>query len=244
MDLESKQDVRRRHIKQIVVFSVIIAVVIALYFVLDHYGLIAFFQSGDEIQEYIAGFGIWAPLAFFALQLIQVIITPIPGNVTTLAGGLLFGFWTAFIISTVAVCLGAWIVFALAKRYGRPLVIRLVKEETVDKYLKELSARQRQGLILMFLFPFFPDDTISLIAGLTPMRLREFMIITVLTRPWGLLASALIGDSVITVSMWGWVAIIVITVAAFAAVMLWGPKIEQKVKTWYKRIRSLPEMEE
>ena len=242
--LGNKKEAKRRYKRQIITVVGIAGVILAAYFVLKHFGLIAFFSSREQIQEYVAGFGAWAPLAFFVLQLLQVIITPIPGNVTTLAGGLLFGFWPAFVISTAAIVLGAFAVFMLARAYGRPLVIRLVKEKTVDKYLNELSTRQRQGLILMFLFPFFPDDTISLIAGLTPIKLKEFMLITILTRPWGLLVSALVGDSIIIVPLWGWIVIVVLTVAVFAAAMAWGPAIEEKVKSWYKRIKESLKTEE
>lgn len=235
---EDRPGAHRGYVTKVLILAGVIVLVAAAYFTLKHFGLIDFFGSREQIREYVAGFGVWAPLAFFALQFVQVIITPIPGNVTTLAGGLLFGFWPAFLISTAAVCIGSVVIFVIVRAYGRPLVIRLIREETVDKYLKELSARQRQGLILMFLFPFFPDDTISLIAGLTPIKLKEFVWITILTRPWGLMAAALIGGNIITVSFWGWVIIVVVMIGAFAAAIIWGPAIEKKIKAWYKRLKK------
>ena len=56
-------------------------------------GLLALFSSTERLQEYVRGFGPAAPIIFFVLQAVQVILSPIPGNVTTLAGGALFGFW-------------------------------------------------------------------------------------------------------------------------------------------------------
>ena len=224
---------------KIVLTVLIIAIVIAvLYFYLQRNGLIEFFSSKDKIQEYVASFGIWAPLAFMALQIIQVIIAPIPGNVTTIAGGLLFGFWVSSAISVVAILIGSFICFWLAKSYGRPLVVKLVKEETVDKYLKEMSSRQRIALILLFLFPFFPDDALCLIAGLTPIKTKHFMILVLFTRPWGVIGSALIGASVISIPLWGWIIIAIGSITVFAVAMKYGPAIEEKIKIWYRKLKK------
>lgn len=228
----------KRRWKIVLTIIGIAAFLILLYFYLQRNGLIEFFSSKEKIQEYVAGYGIWAPIAFMALQVVQVIIAPIPGNVTTIAGGLLFGFWVSSLISVVAILLGSLICFWLAKTYGRPLVVKLVKEKTVDKYLKEMSSRQRIALILLFLFPFFPDDALCLIAGLTPMKTKNFMILVLATRPWGVIGSALIGASVISIPMWAWVIIAGSSVAVFIIAMKYGPVIEDKITHWYKKLKK------
>jgi len=78
------------------------------------------------MQEYISGFGLAAPVIFMLIQIIQVIISPIPGNITTLAGGALFGFWEAFIISSIAITIGSTIAFLIAKVFGRRLVVWMI----------------------------------------------------------------------------------------------------------------------
>lgn len=82
------------------------------YRYLDDQGYLEVFKSTQALQDYVEGFGVWAPLAFILLQLIQVIVAPIPGNVTTLAGGALFGFLPAFLYSTLG---------GLPRLPGRPL---------------------------------------------------------------------------------------------------------------------------
>ena len=114
--------------KQIVWLCVLVAVLgvlTALYFIGKSNGWFVLFENADSLRAYVASFGIWAPLVFFLLQFLQVIISPIPGSVTTLAGGLLFGFWNAFLISVVAVFLGSVVAFLLGKLFGRPLVERI-----------------------------------------------------------------------------------------------------------------------
>ena len=212
--------------------------IFGVYLLMRYFGLIEFFSSRERIRAWIEGYGFWAPFAFLLLQIAQVVIAPIPGNVTTIVGGVLFGFWVSVSISLVAIFIGSMICFWLAKTYGRPLVIKLVKEETVDKYLHELSSRQRIALILIFLFPFFPDDTICLIAGLTPMKTHEFMWLVIFTRPWGTIGSSLLGASVISIPIWGWILLGIGTLGIFTVAMKYGPQIEQFFKDKYKKIKE------
>ena len=190
-----------------IILLAILAAGVALFFIGRGRGWFSIFNSVDELREFIAGYGAWAPLVFFLLQVLQVILAPIPGSVTTLVGGLFFGFWKAMLISIAAVLVGSVILFLLAKHLGRPLVERLVGKERVDKYMKSMSSRQFWVLFMMFLMPFFPDDVLCLIAGLTAIRFPGFVIMVIVTRPWGLVFSALVGSGAITVPIWGWVII-------------------------------------
>jgi len=198
-------------------------------------GLLALFSSPERLQEYVRGFGPTAPIIFFALQAVQVILSPIPGNVTTLAGGALFGFWKAFLISSAAVVVGSLAAFGLARLFGRPLVVRLVGEKTVGRYLDALISRQRILIVLFFLLPFFPDDALCLIAGLTGLGWGFFTLTLILTRPWGLLFSALVGSGAIAVPVWGWALIAAASLALIAASAKWGQVWERWLLERVKR---------
>ena len=209
--------------------SVLIAIIVAaivIYFVGNAKGWWAIFSSVEELQEYVSGFGAWAPLAFFFLQVMQVILAPIPGSVTTLFGGIFFGFWKAMLLSVAAVLTGSIILFLLAKYLGRPLVTRLVGEKRVDKYMKNMSARQFWVLFMMFLMPFFPDDVLCLMAGLTAIRFPGFTLLVLVTRPWGLIFSALVGSGAITIPIWGWVLISLASVALLFISIRYPDKLE------------------
>jgi uncharacterized membrane protein YdjX (TVP38/TMEM64 family) len=211
--------------------SVLLAIIVAaivIYFVGNAKGWWAIFSSVEELQEYVSGFGAWAPLAFFFLQVLQVILAPIPGSVTTLFGGIFFGFWKAMLLSVAAVLTGSIILFLLAKYLGRPLVTRLVGEKRVEKYMKNMSARQFWVLFMMFLMPFFPDDVLCLMAGLTAIRFPGFTLLVLVTRPWGLIFSALVGSGAITIPIWGWVLIGL----ASAALLFVSIRYPDKLEDW------------
>ena len=187
--------------------AAVVIVLIAVYFWLKNNGMLGVFTSREALQEYLSGFGALAPLIFFLLQVAQVIAAPIPGNVTALAGGAMFGFWTAMLISTGATLVGSALAFGLARLFGRPLVVRLVGEQTVTKYIDAFTKKSTFLLAAMFLIPFFPDDALCLIAGLTAIRWLPFLAIVIITRPPGLVVSTLVGSGQLTVPWWGWALI-------------------------------------
>lgn len=224
--------------KQIAWIAVLLAVLIALivlFLIGKNRGWFALFESKEQLREYVSSFGVWAPLAFFVLQFVQVIISPIPGGVTSFVGGLLFGFFYGSLLSFSAMALGSVCAFLLGRLFGRPLVERIASKQTVDKYFTTVTLRQRVLLILMFLFPFFPDDILCLIAGLSPMKLRSFTLIVLLTRPWGVLVASLIGANAIALPSWSWIAIGVVIVLVFILAMKYAPQIEERVRVWMEK---------
>jgi uncharacterized membrane protein YdjX (TVP38/TMEM64 family) len=225
--------------KQIIWISILVAAVgilVAIYYIGKSYGWFGFFESADSIKNYVSSFGPLAPLIFFLLQFAQVIISPIPGNITTIVGGVMFGFVNGFLISFAAVFLGSICAFLLGKKFGRPLVERIAGKKNVDKYMVSVSSRQKIVLFLMFLFPFFPDDILCLVAGLTAMRLPYFAVLVLVTRPFGLLFSALLGAGIISMPIWAWAIIIVVVIILFAFSIKYAPQIEERTKGFIDKI--------
>jgi len=220
------------------VLAILVIACFVVYFVGQRLGWFKFFETRESVRDWVKSFGAWAPLAFFALQFVQVIISPIPGSVTTIAGGMLFGFLYGFALSLGAVFLGSVTAFLLGKAFGRPLVEKIAGKSTVDKYMKSVSSRQRVVLIMMFLLPFFPDDLLCLIAGLSAMRLPQFSLIMILTRPWGLLFSALAGSGLVSVPWWGWIIIAVAAGALFVLSLKYAPAIEERTHVWIEKIEK------
>lgn len=169
------------------------------------------FSSRESVRDFVDQFDPYGPLAFFMVQAMQVIVAPIPGNVTALAGGALFGLWPGFLISTGGLFLGSVAAFAIARYYGRPIVEKLVKPQLVDKYIDTIANRHFVLLFLLFLFPFFPDDALCLIAGISALPFHVFLLLVVLGRPPGMFVASLVGSGVAVVPWWGWAIIVAVS---------------------------------
>jgi len=71
------------------------------------------FHNRWEMRRYLRGWGGWAPLVFALIQAIQVVVAPIPRELTGVVGGFLFGTFRATIYSSFGLTLGSAIPFSL-----------------------------------------------------------------------------------------------------------------------------------
>jgi uncharacterized membrane protein YdjX (TVP38/TMEM64 family) len=151
------------------------------------------YQDHQEFKKTISSYGAYAPLAYILLQIIQVIIAPIPGGAIEFLGGILFKVKAGFIYSMIGLLIGSWIAFNLARIFEKIAVEKFVSEQTRKKfdYLVE-----HEGVILsfiLFLLPGFPKDALCYILGLTPMHLGIFLFISTIGRIPGTLIATLQG---------------------------------------------------
>lgn len=185
--------------------------------------------SLEGLRAYIDRFAPYSHLLFFLVQFLSVVLAPIPSNITAAAGGLLFGTWPAFVITFGAVAAGSLLVFWLARALGRDFADRLVSRKLSEKYQDVLRTKAPVFLVLAFLFPFFPDDMLCILAGLTNISFRRFAVIVLLTRPWGLLFASALGGSTLALPPWVMVPIGLSGLGLFLLGMKYGDKLEESV---------------
>lgn len=192
-------------------------------------GFFAAAADQESLRAYIQRFAPYSHLFFFLLQFLSVVLAPIPSNITALAGGVLFGTWVSFFLTFAAVVCASLLVFQLARWLGREFVTRVVGERVSAKYLDVIHAKTDIFLILTFLFPFFPDDLLCILAGLTAISLRRFLIIVLLTRPWGLLFASALGGASFSIPWWGMALIGVGGLRLFILGMKYGDRVEESI---------------
>jgi len=151
------------------------------------------FESHHRLKEFISSFGVYSPLAFILLQVIQVVVAPIPGGAIEFLGGYLFGVWAGMLYSMIGLILGSWLAFSIARIFEKWAVEKFVSPKTMKKFDYLIG---HEGLILsflLFLIPGFPKDALCYILGLTPMHLGIFLIISTIGRIPGTLMATLQG---------------------------------------------------
>ena len=187
------------------------------------------FSSRESLRDFVEQFDPYVPLAFFVVQVVQVVVAPIPGNVTALAGGALLGLWGGFLISTAGLLVGSLIAFGLARFFGRPVVEALVEPRIVNKYIDTMANRHFVVLLAIFLVPFFPDDALCFVAGLSALPVPAFLLLVVLSRPPGMFVASLVGSGVAVIPWWGWGIIIVGSGALLLVVYRFKETLERKL---------------
>lgn len=146
---------------------------VALYLFVREYA--SFITNPEALRLWLSQFGVLAPLVYIAIQALQVIVAPIPGQIAALAAGYLFGFFWGTVYSLTGVLIGSAIAFSLAKRYGRSFVEDVIHEDIVSRFDEFVDTVGVPGLFAFVIIPGLPDDAICFLSGLTKWRLPTFM---------------------------------------------------------------------
>lgn len=161
------------------------ATALVVYLVLDiifHGPLMSLLSNRDQLVEAVQSSGPFAPLLYIILQITQTVVAPIPGQIVGSVGGFLFGPW-GILWTTIGSLIGCWIVFLLARRFGRPLLERIFKKSVIAKFDFILEAKSASLILFaIFLLPGFPDDVVCYLAGLTKLSIKRLMILVTLGR--------------------------------------------------------------
>lgn len=155
-----------------------------------------FFTNKERVNNFVISFGSYAPLVFIGLQILQVLVAPIPGEFTGFVGGYLFGIVPGLIYSTVGLSLGSLFAFLIARRIGMPFVRRFMGPEFMGKFEYIVERHGAFLTFILFLIPGIPKDSLCYLLGLSPMHVFTFLVISCVGRIPGTLLLTMQGNSV------------------------------------------------
>lgn len=201
-------------------------------------------EKMNALKSLIDGAGAWSMLVYVLVQILQVVILPLPAFVCYFPGTLIWGPGIATLLASAGVLIGSVICYFLGKLFGRRAVEWIAGKEATDKYANYLGKRGKGLFVIMQILPFFPDDILCLIAGLTSMNFPFFLATMIIVRPAIVAIYCYMGSGdIIPFSGWGipvWIAIfavcIVLAVLSF--------KYQDKIESWLKRIFNKKSSEE
>jgi uncharacterized membrane protein YdjX (TVP38/TMEM64 family) len=174
-------------------------------------------------------------LGFICIQALQVIISPLPGEVTGLIGGFMYGKLLGIVLSTIGLTLGSWAAFSLSRVFGKPFVEKFVKRKTVERYDYLLHHKGAFLVFLLFLIPGFPKDYLCYILGLGHLSIREFLVISTAGRFLGTVLLTLGGDYIRHHQYYRFSVLLGIAVVAILFSMAYKDKIEDFFKRLHLR---------
>jgi uncharacterized membrane protein YdjX (TVP38/TMEM64 family) len=186
---------KRSAAKIIVSIALVILAIALTYFFIEH-DLYRVFINKKTALKFLRSFGDYSVLIFIVLQILQVVVPPIPGDVTGIIGGYLYGSMLGTIYSTIGLVLGSCLAFGLARLYGLPFVEKALNPEKIKKYDHFMTHQGAMISFVLFLIPGFPKDFLCYVIGLSHMGWWEFIIISTFGRLFGTVLLSLIGSFV------------------------------------------------
>lgn len=185
------------------------------------------FKSKEALRNFVESWGSAAPLAFIFIQALQVLVAPIPGELTGAVGGFIFGTWPNVVYSTIGLTVGSMGAFMAARIIGMPLVRYFVSEIHLKRFH---FLTERKGAIIAFAFfaiPGFPKDILSYILGISPMGVGSFFWVSTLGRIPGTIMLSLSGSAIYDQD---WTLLFILTavcVLSFAIIFFQRDRIEK-----------------
>ena len=182
-----------------IAIAIVAAISVAIFFVLRSFGL----TDIDKIRDWVSSCGNWSWVVFILIQTaFTVFLCFIPSFSADLVwlGCLLFNDGTVIgMFKTSAICLtsiaiSSMVMFFVGRYGGGKLLKWLIGEEDLEKAKKLLSIKAEVYLPLMYMFPLFPDDALSAVAGMTKMRWWHNLLIVVIFRGLGVVAICFLGS--------------------------------------------------
>lgn len=220
-------------------FIIIGILLLSMYLIFKKLGFTD--MSKEQLQEKIASYGAWGPIAFIVVSFLQVTFIPIPSVVTIIAGNYLFGFFLSFLYSFIGIILGSMLAFFLGRKIGRPFVNWIVGDkETVDYYLNKFKGKETIILFFMFLLPVFPDDALCAVAGIMPINFIIFLGMQIFTRITSIGATLIfMSGELIPYHGWGIVVLFLIgilSIITFIFAIKNSDKINDKLVSFVEKV--------
>jgi uncharacterized membrane protein YdjX (TVP38/TMEM64 family) len=123
-----------------------------------------------------------SPLIFIAIQALQVVIAPIPGDFTGLVGGFVFGQWRGFFYSTLGLTIGSLVAFGVGRRFGTRLAQCVMTKRVYDQIGVVSNAHGPLLGFIVFFVPGLPKDLACYVFGIGRMPVWTFVAVSTLGR--------------------------------------------------------------
>jgi uncharacterized membrane protein YdjX (TVP38/TMEM64 family) len=166
--------------KSKLIVLLVIALLVAAFFIFD----LGRFLTLDYLKSQQRAFDLYyadhslLTIGIYFFLYVAVTALSLPGAaIMTLAGGALFGFWTALIVVSFASSIGATLAFLVS----RFLLRDWVQNKFGDKLTAINAGVEKEGAFYLFslrLVPLFPFFVINLVMGLTPLRAGLFYLVS------------------------------------------------------------------
>lgn len=189
--------------------------------------------------------GIWGILGILCAQALQILIPFIPGEISQIAGGYIYGMPLGFVVIFLGTILGVCSTFYFARWLGYPFVGALISREKMNQ-LQEFvqSKRAEMGLLTLFILPGIPKDTLIYIAGLMPLKPIRFFVIVILARIPGLIGTTMIGASLYSKDYPSMYWVLVLMGLMGGVGILYHKKYRQGHSKWVKQMNKKNEGKE
>ncbi|WP_226657245.1 TVP38/TMEM64 family protein [Pseudalkalibacillus hwajinpoensis] len=207
-----------------------LTLLIILIYLLNQY---VFDFRPSHIREWIASFGIYAPLIFLLICIGRPFVL-FPTSILSVSGGLVFGPLLGTFLAVLGGSIGAFLFFSMARRLGLNILPESWKKrgETLERRLSEKGFLY---VLLLRLVPFLHFDLVSYVCGVSNVNRRKYYLATLLGMLPGAFALNFLGASFLsnnftTVLIAAAILLLLLVISLYIRRKAFGSAVEEDLK--------------
>lgn len=157
--------------------------------------LVKGYNNLSAIEGFIEDFGVLSVFALLFIQILQIIVALIPGEVVEFAAGALFGPVWGTLICMLGILLGQWLIFTIVVRWGNSVLTAVLDRKFIKKF-KFLHDEKKIKLItfILYFLPGTPKDLLTYFMPVTGINIKAFLSITIFARIPSVVSSTVAGS--------------------------------------------------
>lgn len=158
--------------------------------------LIQFAQEPERFRSWVDQQGLWGPLLFMGMIVLQIVVAIIPGEPLEIVAGYAFGALEGTLWCLLGAFAGRLAVFLLVRRFGTRAIEVFFPLDKLQS-LRFLQNERRLTFWVFFLFflPGTPKDLLCYIVGITKLPLRSWLVISAVAPIPSIVTSTIGGDA-------------------------------------------------
>lgn len=178
------------------IISAIIFVIALALLALITVPLITTHKNPQEFKAFIDSYDAWGLPIMLFIQLAQIVVAIIPGELVEFVAGTLYGWFWGLIFCLVGIALGQTIIFKAVRYFGKRFVEKIAGSDALTKFkFLQDEKKLKTVVFILFLIPGTPKDLLTYAVPLTKISLKSFLIITLIARIPSVLSSTFAGDA-------------------------------------------------
>ena len=217
-----------------------IVIVLPVYAYLGYPEFFSQFRTMEGVNAYLDQYQTAGIFVYLGLQVLQIIISIIPGQFIQFAGGYAYGFWLGYLLSIAGLALGTTIAFGLARVLGREGVHLVFGEERISRFINQLNSKRAFAILfVIFAVPGLPKDPVIYAAGVSDYGYKSFLLLSLTARTPALMGTLIMGSMLNKGSYFGLITISVLAVFLCIVLFLKRHDLTSYIDRIYKRLMKI-----
>ena len=189
------ENIRRRKIVSIISILLIIILFSLIAYFVGRPLVREFRESPETFRAYVKSHWLLGPLLMIGIMMMQVIVAVIPGEPFEVGAGFVFGWAEGAVLCLAGSALASMLIFAAVRKWGVKVAELFFSREKIKRFSFMQNEKKLDLLVfILFLIPGTPKDLLTYVVGLTPMRMKIFLLLTTLARIPSVISSTVTGS--------------------------------------------------